>query len=80
MSAQKSIISGTMNKLQKETVKARILKLASLKSTGTPLELANRLDISDRSVKRLIKEIRDEGIAIRYCHVRRSYVTEEPSG
>jgi len=64
-----------MNKFQKETLKVRLLKLATLKSTGAPAELAIRFEISERSIKRLVKEIRDEGTDIWYCQIRRSYVT-----
>ena len=66
-----------MNKFQREALKDRILKLAKLKSTGSPAELAERLEISDRTVKRAIREMRDEGTDIRYCQSRRSYVTGE---
>jgi biotin operon repressor len=66
-----------MNKFQRETLKVRLLKLAMLKSTGAPAELALRFEISERSVKRIVKEIRDEGTAIRYSQTRMSYVTEE---
>jgi biotin operon repressor len=66
-----------MNKFQKETLKARLLKLAILKSTGAPADLALKLEISERSVKRFVKEIRDNGTWIRYSQSRRSYVTEE---
>lgn len=66
-----------MNKFQKETLKNRILKLAVLKSTGAPGDLALRFNISERSIKRIVKEIRDDGTLIRYSHVRGSYVTEE---
>lgn len=66
-----------MNKFQKETLKVRLLKLATLKSTGTPSDLALRFEISERSVKRIVKEIRDDGIEIRYSQSRRSYVTGE---
>jgi hypothetical protein len=66
-----------MNKFHKETIKLRLLKLATLKSTGAPADLALRFEISERSVKRIVKEIRDEGIELRYCQFRRSYVTEE---
>jgi len=65
-----------MNKFQKETLKVRLLKLAMLKSTGAPADLAFRFEISERSVKRIVKEIRDEGTEIRYSPTRRSYVTE----
>lgn len=65
-----------MKKFQKETFRKRILKLAVLESTGTPSDLALRFEISLRTVKRIVKEIRDSGIAISYCRRRRSYVTE----
>jgi predicted transcriptional regulator len=66
-----------MNAFHRETLKSRILKLAALKGTGSPSELATRFEISVRSVKRLVKEIRDDGIYIRYCKKRGSYVTDE---
>lgn len=66
-----------MNRFQKEAYKLRLLKLATLKSTGAPGELALRFDISERSVKRIVKEIREEGTDLRYSSSRRSYVTEE---
>jgi hypothetical protein len=73
---QHNIILAIMKKFQKETFKVRILKLAILESTGTPADLALRFEISARSVKRMVKEIRDSGIIIWYCRLRRSYVTE----
>ncbi len=66
-----------MNKFQRETLKMRLLKLASLKSTGAPAELALRFEVNERTVKRIVKEIREEGTNIRYSHTRRSYVTDE---
>lgn len=66
-----------MNKFQKETLKTRILKLAALKSTGPPADLAYRFEISERSVKRIIREMREEGNEISYNQIRRSYVMEE---
>ena len=66
-----------MNKFQKETLKVRLLKLAMLKSTGAPSELALRFEISERSVKRIVRELREEGTDLRYSQLRRSYVTDE---
>lgn len=66
-----------MNKFQRETLKLRVVKLATLRSTGRPVELAFRLEISERSVKRLVKEIRDSGTWIRFSKARGSYVTEQ---
>ena len=69
------IILPIMNKFQRETLKVRLLKLATLRSTGAPADLASRFEISERSIKRIVKELRDEGTDIRYSQVRRSYVT-----
>jgi hypothetical protein len=74
---QHNIILATMNRFQKETLKLRLLKLATLKSTGAPADLALRFEISERSIKRIVKEIRDGGTEIPYCRFRRSYVTEK---
>ncbi len=65
-----------MNKFQRQVLKDRLLKLARLKSTGTPSDLAFRFEISTRSVKRMVKELRDEGNNIYYRPSARSYVTE----
>jgi len=71
------IILAKMNKFQKDTFKIRLLKLAVLKSTGAPGELASRFEISERSIKRIVKEIREEGTEIWYSPSRRSYVTDK---
>ena len=66
-----------MNKFRKETLKVRLLKLAALKCTGAPADLADRFEISERHVKRIVKEIREDGTDIWYCQSRRSYITRE---
>jgi biotin operon repressor len=66
-----------MNKHQRQSLKARLLKLADLKCTGAPSELAMKLEVSERTIKRIIKEIRDEGIEISYSLARQSYVTNK---
>jgi hypothetical protein len=66
-----------MNKFKKETLKVRLLKLAALKCTGAPAELALKFEVSERYVKRIVREIRDDGTELRYSQTRRSYVTEE---
>ena len=66
-----------MNKFQKQDLKDRILKLAKLKSTGAPSDLAFRFEISERSVKRMVREIRVEGINIRFNQSIGSYLIEE---
>ncbi len=61
----------------KNVIKERISRLAELKCTGTPAELAARLNISERSVKRLVSELRKSGRYIKYCQIRNSYVTDK---
>ena len=65
-----------MNKSEKACIKVRILKLAKLRSTGTPAELALKFEISERTIKRIIKELREEGAVVRYDYARMSYVAE----
>jgi biotin operon repressor len=66
-----------MTRFERENLKVRIVRLAALKSTGSPAELAAKLDISVRSVKRFVSQIRESGKAIRYCFIRKSYVIEK---
>ena len=63
-----------MNKFEKACIKVRILQLAKLKSTGTPSELALKCEISVRSIKRIIRELRDEGSKLKYDYNCMSYV------
>jgi hypothetical protein len=65
-----------MNKFQRDSLKLRLLKLAMLKSTGAPSDLALRFEVSERSIKRLVKEIREDGTEITYSRSRSSYVTD----
>jgi DNA-binding Lrp family transcriptional regulator len=63
-----------MKKEERTCIKRRILKLARLKSTGTPAELAIKFEISERSVKRIIRELREEGEVLKYDYSSMSYV------
>lgn len=63
-----------MNKFEKACIKVRLIKLARLKSTGTPADLASKFEISERSIKRIIKELRDEGEFLKYDYNSMSYV------
>lgn len=66
-----------MNKFERDSLKIRIIKLAMLKSTGTPAEMASKFEISQRSVKRLVKEIRNDGYMISFNRLRQTYVVEK---
>ncbi|GAB4112457.1 MAG: hypothetical protein OHK0057_30860 [Thermoflexibacter sp.] len=47
------------------------------KKTGKPATLAERLDISERTLYNYIKELRSIGAPIIYCPVAESYVYEK---
>ncbi len=66
-----------MTRIYRENLKVRILKLADMECTGTPEDLAFRFNVSQRTVKRIVSEIRGEGLNIRYSPVKRSYVTDK---
>jgi len=56
----------------------RIDQLIRLKATGTPDELAHRLDISASTLYKHINAMKDVfGAPIKYCRDRKSYVYEE---
>jgi hypothetical protein len=66
-----------MNNLDKKNFKIRLLKLALLKSTGTPADLAFRFEISERSIKRIVSELRVEGVNIKFSQPAITYLTDE---
>ena len=66
-----------MTSFRKQMVKSRLLRMAELRSTGRPSDVARKLDISERSVKRFIRELRQEGLLIKFSHAIRSYVIWE---
>ncbi len=63
-----------MSKFERTCIKDRILLLAKLKSTGTPSDLALKFGISVRTLKRIIKELRDDGLNLKYDYNCMSYV------
>jgi DNA-binding Lrp family transcriptional regulator len=65
-----------MPRINRDNLKVRILKLIELKSTGSPEDLASRLGISPRSAKRLVSEMREGGLNIKYCQILESYINE----
>ena len=54
----------------------RLDQLIRLKATGTPLQLAKRLKLSEREVYRIIAELRSMDVKIAYCKQKRSYYYE----
>jgi predicted DNA-binding transcriptional regulator YafY len=48
-------------------------ELIRKEGTGTPKELANHLNISERMVYRYLNELKDMGKQIEFCRIKRSY-------
>jgi len=51
--------------------------LAKRKATGGRKDLANKMDVSVSTVKRMIRNLRTDGTNIKYCRMRRSYVLND---
>ena len=56
----------------------RIDHLIRTRATGTPTQLAERLDISQRKLYRLMGEFRDQGFPITYDKQADTYFYSEP--
>lgn len=50
------------------------LELCDKRSTGSRKELANKLDMSESSIKRMINDLRDAGMDVRFDYGFRSYI------
>jgi len=56
----------------------RIMQLIKLKATGTPSDLASKLKISERTVFRIIKDLKEvKSLKIEYSEYLKSYVFSE---
>ncbi len=55
----------------------RIDQLIRLKATGSPKDLARRLDVSERTAYRIIQALKEMGIPIKYCKSKQSYMYEK---
>ncbi|MBN2596393.1 MAG: HTH domain-containing protein [Marinifilaceae bacterium] len=53
---------------------------AEKESTGTPTELAQRLNISERSLYRIISSLKNMGHPITYRRCKQSYCYENKKG
>jgi len=63
-----------MNITQNQELKQRIIDLARMKATGKPRNLADRLNISERNLYRLVKCLKEEETGIYYSDIYQSYV------
>ncbi len=55
-----------------------IQRLIQQRSTGSPSEMAKRLNISVSRLSRIIEELRDQGAPIRYDRQLKTYYYSEP--
>ena len=55
----------------------QINTLIRLKATGAPKVFAGKLGVSERSLKRIIQQLRDAGFPIAYDHNRQTYFYEQ---
>lgn len=54
----------------------RLDQLIRIKSTGTPFQLAMRLNISERTLYHILNEMRIHGAPIQYSRSRQTYYYE----
>jgi hypothetical protein len=66
-----------MTQIEKIYLLDRLHHLIRRKGTGNPKALADRLDVSERTVYNLIDTLRGLGIDITYCKDKESYCYEE---
>jgi predicted DNA-binding transcriptional regulator YafY len=52
----------------------KIKCLAAHNQTGTPLQLATKLQVSERTIQRMVQQLRDHSIPIHYNRFRNTYV------
>jgi predicted DNA-binding transcriptional regulator YafY len=67
-----------MNIFDKLFLTERIDHLIRTRATGTPSELASRLNMCERHVYRIIDELRDQGLPIAYDKTQSTYYYSEP--
>jgi len=53
------------------------IKLAQKKATGTPKELALKLNIQERVLYRFLNSLKTDGVEFRYCRITKSYCFNE---
>lgn len=52
----------------------QLKKLIEFSNTGSPQELAKRLNVSERTVRRLVEKLRLKNNAIMFCRKSNSYI------
>ena len=52
----------------------RVKELAEFGNTGTPKELANKLNTSERTVRRLVQKLKELNVPIEFCRKSKKYL------
>jgi len=55
----------------------RVHELIRRKATGSPKDLAARLEINERQWYRLLNDMKDMGLPVLYCKDRKSYYYDD---
>jgi len=53
-----------------------VKSLAKNRVTGSPEELADHLNISKSTLKRIIRLLRDQNVPIKYCRIEKTYFVQ----
>lgn len=53
------------------------IELAKKKATGTPKELAAKLNIQERVLYRFLESLKSDGLKFKYCRTIKSYRLDE---
>ena len=48
--------------------------LVKKNATGRPAKLAEKLQVSEKTARRMINCLRQQGINIKYCRIKQSYI------
>lgn len=55
----------------------RIDHLIQIKGTGSPIQLANRIGVSERCLYKYLNIMKEFGAPIKFCNARQSYYYDE---
>ena len=51
----------------------RIQELAKINATGSPKNLAKRINVSERTLYRLVQNIKEQGVPLEFCRKINNY-------
>lgn len=54
-----------------------LLKLISIEKTGSPKDLATLFNLSERTVRRMIQNLKQPDLDVQFCRKRNSYCFKE---